>query len=408
MRLVSERQLEQALAGLSSGEPRVVASGNLATPRSLLASLERALPRYRLFMLAAQAPLPERDGVIFETPFVGPGMRDAGARLDYLPMRLSLVPRLFATMRPPDVVLLHASTPRDGKVSLGIEVNILVAAVEAVRARGGLVIAQLNRRMPYTFGDGELPEDLLDLAIEVDEQLPSPAPSRAHEDTDRIAELVASLVDDGSTLQLGIGQVPDATLRALRGRRKLAIWSEMVSDGVMALERDGALDRQRPVVCSFLFGSPELYSWVDRNPRLRLTRTEVANDPARIAAHRAMVSVNTALRVDLSDQAGASHIDGRLYSGFGGQPDFVTGALHSPGGHAVIALRSWHERSDSSTIVPRLPDPVTSFQHSAVISEHGCAHLFGRSERAQARLIVDRAAHPDAREELREHIAALA
>ncbi len=405
MRVVSEQQLEEDLRAVTAAEPRVVASGNLATPRALLDSLERALGRYRLFMLAAQSPLPRRDGVILETPFVGPGMRDAGERLDYLPMRLSLVPKLFATIRPPDIALLHTSTARDGKVSLGIEVNILAAAVEAVRARGGLVVAQMNPRMPYTFGDSELAEDLIDLAIEVEEDLASPAVGRAHEHAEQIAELVARLVADGSTLQLGIGQVPDATLRALRGRRDLAIWSEMISDGVMTLDRDGALDRQRPIVCSFLFGSPELYSWVDQNPRLRMTRTEVANDPANIAAHAAMVSVNTALQVDLADQAGASHINGRLYSGFGGQPDFTTGALHSQGGHAVIALRSWHERSNSSTIVPRLTDPVTSFQHSAVITEHGCAHVFGRSERAQARLITEHAAHPDARESLREHAA---
>ncbi len=393
------------MAALPAPEPRVVASGNLATPRVLLDVLERTVDRYRLFMLAAQAPLPRRDGVIFETPFVGPGMRDAGEQLDYLPMRLSLVPRLFATIRQPDVVLLHTSAPKAGKVSLGIEVNILPAAVERVRARGGLVIAQLNPRMPYTFGDGELDEDLVDLAIEVDEELSTPAIGPGHEHADRIAEFVAGLIDDGSTLQLGIGQVPDATLRALAGRRKLAIFSEMISDGVMELDRGGALDRARPIACSFLFGSPELYRWVDQNPRLRMTRTETTNDPSRIAAHPAMVSVNTALQVDLSDQAGASHINGRLYSGFGGQPDFVTGALHSRGGHAVIALRSWHERSDSSTIVPWLTDPVTSFQHSAVVTEHGCAHVFGRSQRAQARLIIDAAAHPDARDELHESLA---
>jgi len=300
MRIVCERELEEILGALPAPEPRVVASGNLATPRALLDSLEAAVERYRLFMLAARAPLPAREDVILETPFVGPGMRGAGERLDYLPMRLSLVPRLFATMRPPDVVLLHTSTPRRGKVSLGIEVNILVAAVEAVRARGGLVVAQLNPRMPYTLGDGELAEDLIDLAIEVDEQLPSPAVSPAHGDTDRIAELVAELVQDGSTLQMGIGQVPDATLRALADRRELAIWSEMVSDGVMRLDRLGALAPERPIVCSFLFGSPELYSWVDENPRVRMTRTEIANDPSRIAAHSAMVSVNTALQVDLS------------------------------------------------------------------------------------------------------------
>jgi acyl-CoA hydrolase len=136
-----------------------------------------------------------------------------------------------------------------------------------------------------------------------------------------------------------------------------------------------------------------------------MTRTEVTNDPSRIAAQRAMVSVNTALQVDLSDQVGASHIKGRLYSGFGGQPDFVEGALHSQGGHAVIALRSWHDPSDTSNVVARLTDPVTSFQHSTVITEQGCAHIFGRSQRAQAQLLIDNAAHPDAREELREHVA---
>jgi acyl-CoA hydrolase len=406
MRVISEKQLEQTLGSLTTLEPRIVASGNLATPRALLNVLERTVERYRLFMLAAQSPMGLREGMIFETPFVGPGMRDAGEQLDYLPMRLSLVPRLFATLRPPDVVLLHTSAPRQGKVSLGIEVNILPAAIEAVRARGGLVIAQMNPHMPYTLGDSELAEDLIDMAVEVEEELPGPTVGPSHEHAEQVAGLVADLVEDGSTLQLGIGQVPDATLRALCDRRDLAIWSEMISDGVMTLDRDGALDKQRPIVCSFLFGSPELYSWVDQNPRLRMTRTEITNDPARIAAHAAMVSVNTALQVDLADQAGASHINGRLYSGFGGQPDFVAGALHSPSGHAVIALRSWHERSESSTIVPRLTDPVTSFQHSAVVTEHGCAQVFGRSQRAQARLIIDHAAHPDARAELHESLAA--
>ncbi|HEY7934171.1 MAG TPA: acetyl-CoA hydrolase/transferase C-terminal domain-containing protein [Solirubrobacteraceae bacterium] len=407
MRVISERALEETLLAFPISEPRVVASGNLATPRALLDALEHTVERYRLFMLAAQTPLPARDGVIFETPFVGPGMRDGGERLDYLPMRLSLVPRLFATMRQPDVVLLHTSTPVHGKVSLGIEVNILPAAIERVRARGGLVIAQLNPRMPYTFGGGELDEDLIDLAIEVQEDLSSPPVRAGHEQAEQIAEFVAGLIDDGSTLQLGIGQVPDATLRALTSQRELAIWSEMISDGVMELDRLGALDPTRPIVCSFLFGSAELYEWVDQNPRLRMTRTETTNDPSRIAAHPAMISVNTALQLDLSDQASASHIDGRLYSGFGGQPDFVEGALHSPGGHAIIALRSWHEPSDTSTIVPRLTDPVTSFQHSAVITEQGCAHIFGRSQRAQAQLIIDHAAHPDAHAQLREHAALL-
>lgn len=407
MRVISESALERELAALPVREPRVIASGNLASPRCLLEVADRALERYRLFMLNAQRPLPEREDVIFESPFVGPGMRDAGARLDYLPMRLSLVPRLFATIRPPDVVLLHASPPRDGRISLGIEVNVLVAAVERVRERGGLVVAQLNPRMPFTLGDAVLPQEAVDLAIEAEEELVSPPERPGHERAERIAKLVAGLIGDGSTLQLGIGQVPDATLLELRERRGLSVWSEMISDGIMELDRNGALDRGRPIVCSFLFGSPELYRWVDGNPRVHMTRTEVTNDPVRIAEHPAMVSLNSALQVDLFDQAGASHIGGRIYSGFGGQPDFVSGALHSQGGHAIIALHSWHGGSRSSRIVPRLSEPATSFQHSAIVTEHGCAQLFGRSQRAQARLIIERAAHPDAREWLREQAALL-
>ena len=286
MKVISERELHTALAALSVGEPRVVASGNLGTPRLLLDALESEVERYRLFMLAAQSPLPAREGVIFETPFVGPGMRDAGERLDYLPMRLSLVPRLFSTLRPPEVVLLHTSTPCNGKVSLGIEVNILPAAVEHVRARGGLVIAQLNPEMPYTLGDSELDEDLIDLAIEAQQDLPTTAISASNDHAQTIAEHVAELVGDAATLQLGIGNVPDATLRALASRHDLAICSEMISDGVMRLEHAGALDRDQQIVCSFMFGSRELYEWVHHNPRLRMTRTETTNDPSRIAAER--------------------------------------------------------------------------------------------------------------------------
>jgi acyl-CoA hydrolase len=406
MRTISVDQLQRSLAALEGTGPRVVASGNHASPRLLLGALEEALEHYRLFMLAAAGPLPARESVVFESPFVGPGMRDAGSRLDYLPMRLSLVPRLFDTLRPPDVVLLHTSAPRAGRVSLGIEVNVLPAAIERVRARGGLVVAQVNPRMPYTLGDGEIAEDLIDLAVECDAPLDVPSFGPGHEHAEAIAERVAELVPDDATLQLGIGQVPDATLRALSQRRRLAVWSEMISDGVMALERGGTLDPARPIVCSFLFGSPELYEWVDANPRVRMTRTETTNDPSRIAALAAMISINTALQVDLTDQAGASHIGPRVYSGFGGQPDFVEGALRSSGGHAIIALRSWHEPTGSSTIVPRLSGPATSFQHSAVITEQGCARIFGRSQRAQARLMIEHAAHPHARDWLRESLSA--
>ena len=407
MRIISERQLSEALGRILAAEPRVVASGNFASPRRLLSLSDSALARYRLFMINAQAPLPDRDGVIYETPFVGPGMRHGGDRLDYLPMRLSLVPDLFDRARAPDLVLLHTSTVWAGRVSLGIEVNIMVAAIEATRARGGLVVAQLNSHMPYTLGDGEIDTDLIDLAIEVDQDLPSPESTSSGPVAAAIGGRVADLVDDGSTLQLGIGTIPDAVLAALTARRGLAVWSEMISDGILDLEQQGAMDRARPIVASFLFGSPELYRWVDHNPRVRMMRTETTNDPGMIARQPAMVAINAALQVDLFAQANASRVGGRIYSGFGGQTDFTVGALHARSGHAVIALPSWHDKSNSSTVVPTLTGPVTSFQHSALVTEHGSALIFGHSQRAQARLIIDNIAHPDARGDLEEAAANL-
>lgn len=396
MRTVSESELATEFAALTAAQPRVVTSGNLATPRRLLEIFDANVESYRLFVLNAQSDLPRRPGVVYETPFVGPGMRGTSG-LDYLPMRLSLVPRLFEFDRPPDVVLLHTSVPRDGRVSLGIEVNILPAAIERTIARGGLVVAQLNPAMPYVLGDGEIDCDRVALAVEVESPLASPSVRPFDDVTLAIGSHVTSFVGDGATLQLGIGQVPDAILHSLGGRRRLGIWSEMISDGVLALDEQGALDPDRPVVASFMFGSRRLYDWADANPRLRLLRTESTNDPGRIAANPAMTSLNTALQVDLFAQANASYVGDRIYSGFGGQTDFIVGALHSPGGHAVVALPSWHAKSDRSTIVPVLPGPVTSFQHTAIVTEQGCAHIFGRSQRAQARLMIEQAAHPDAR-----------
>ncbi len=405
VRLVSESQLSTVLSGIAAtpaaGTPRVVVSGNFATPRRALAVLDGVLAGYHLFTLNAQPGLPDREGVVLETPFVGLGMR--GRRgLRYFPSRLSLVPHLLKQSLPPDIVLLHTSEPVDGTVSLGTEVNILPAAVEAVRARGGLVVAQVNPRMPYTHGDAVLAVDEIDYAIETDEPLDSPAPRPIGDVSLAIGKRVADLVTDGATLQLGIGAVPDAVLGGLTGRRGLAVWSEMFSDGVLGLDRAGALDPDRPLTASFVFGSAELYEWVDRNPRVRLLRTEKTNDPGLIARQPSLVSVNGALQVDLFAQANASRVRGAIYSGFGGQTDFVVGALHSPGGRAIIALPSWHPKADTSTVVACLAGPVTSFQHSYIVSEQGTATVWGRDATEQAQQIVDRVAHPDARDELRE------
>ena len=259
MRTITLEELPSALAGVPD-DPRVVVSGNFATPHVVLAALDAALPAYRLHALNAQPGLPDRDGVALETSFVGPGMRKS-PRLVYIPSRLSLVPRLFATTCPPDVVLLHTTVPVGGKVSLGIEVNILPAAIESARARGALVVAQMNPGMPYTFGDSEINVDDIDVAIEVDAALASPAPMVIDDVSAAIGDRVATRVGDGSTLQLGIGAVPDAVLSGLTHRRGLRVWSEMFSDGVLDLERAGALDQQAQLTSSFLFGSAELYRW---------------------------------------------------------------------------------------------------------------------------------------------------
>ena len=400
MRIVSEAKAE-GIARRAAWPAPGGGGGNFATPWQALAALDEAVAEYRLFMLNAQAGVPDRDGVTLESPFVGPGMRGR-ERLRYFPGRLSLVPVLLAGPLPPDIVLLQTSAPAGGTVSLGTEVNVLPAAIEAARSRGGLVIAQLNPNMPYTYGDAVLPAEAIDYAIEADVPLPSPPPRPVPEVCASIGDRVAALVPDGATLQPGIGTVPDALLAALCPRRDLKVWSEMFSDGVLALEKAGALEPGHLITASFAFGSPELYDWMDRNPSIRMLRTETINDPAQIALRPQMASVNTALEVDLFAQANASRVRGAIYSGFGGQPDFVVGALHSPGGRAIIALPSWHPKADVSTVVPRLAGPVTSFQHSFIVSDQGTAAIWGHDAAAQAEQIIAQVAHPSVRDGLRE------
>lgn len=399
MRVVSLEQLQRVLASLPAN-PRVVASGNFATPHVLLNALDAVVPEYCLHMLNAQKPLPDRDGVTYETAFVGPGMRGS-ARLSYIPCRLSLVPVLFRDHYRPDVVLLHTSTRRHDTVSMGTEVNILPAAIESARERGGLVVVQANRQMPYTYGDAQVYEHEIDYLVEVDEPLPTHTPGALDDTSRQIGELIAARVPDDATLQLGIGAVPDAVLASLTQQRGLRVWTEMFSDGVLELYKRGALDRDVPITSSFLFGSQELYDWVHLNKSIRILRTERTNDPGQIARQARMTSVNAALQVDLFDQANASRVKGRIYSGFGGSTDFIVGALHSRGGQSFIALPSWHKKADVSTIVPRLTEPVTSFEHSAVATENGIATMFGRSQRERVTNIIERAAHPHVRDELR-------
>ena len=400
MKRVNAEHLKLVFEGLDAN-PRVIASGNFATPLTLLALFDAAVPEYRLHMLNAQPGIPDREGVSYESAFVGAGMR-RHPRLNYIPCRLSLVPVLFRDHFAPDVVLLHTSSERDGKVSLGTEVNVLPAAIEAARARGAVVVAQANPQMPYTFGDAEISVDDIDYLIDVDEPLATKQVGASSDVSREVGRLISAKVVDGSTLQLGIGEIPDAVISQLQARRDLRVFTEMFSDGVLGLERAGALDPAVSITASFVFGSAELYEWLHLNERVQMLRTEKTNDPGLIASQTKMTSINAALQVDLFDQANASRVRGEVYSGWGGSTDFIVGALHSRGGQSFMALPSWHSKANVSTIVPRLNDPVTSFQHSYVVTEQGVADCFGHSQAEQARNIIGHAAHPSVRDELTE------
>ncbi len=406
---------------------RMVVSGNGAVPWTTLRAIDGILPAYRMHMLNAPAGVPDRTGVVLESAFVGVGMRKS-PRLAYFPSRLSQVPMLFQRRLPVDIALVHTSVPVKGKVSLGIEVNVLPAAIESVRANGGLVIAQANPNMPYTFGDGEYPVEEFDAIIEVDEPFgghamqagtakaaaaAAPAAAAPSKGIDRvesakiIGRLVSDRIDDGATLQMGIGEIPDATLAGLLKKKNLGIWTEMLADGVLALDDAGALDPDRQLVSSFVHGSTDLNAWVHLNNRVRILRTETTNSPSRISQNPGMTSINTALQVDLLDQANASRIRAKIHSGFGGQTDFTVGAMHARGGQAIMALRSWHPKADTSTIVPLLDEPVTSFQHTAVVTENGVAEISGYDEHTQAAHLIEFAAHPRIRAELWEEAVSL-
>ncbi len=399
MRVITVEQLKSVLASLPEN-PRIVASGNFATPKTLLKLADECIPEFRLHMLNAQPGIPDREGVTYESAFVGTGMR-RHPRLSYIPTRLSLLPVLYRDHYRPDVVMLHASPQRFDTVSLGTEVNVLPAAIDAARARDGIVITQANAQMPYTYGDAQIYENEIDYLVEVDEPLAIKPATELNDTAREIGSRIAALIEDNSTLQLGIGAVPDAVLAGLKDRKGLRIWTEMFSDGVLDLQNAGVLDDEILLTASFVFGSQGLYDWLHLNRKVRMMRTERTNDPSQIARQAKMTSINAALEVDLFDQANASFVRGEIYSGIGGSTDFIVGALHSRGGKSFMALPSWHPKAKVSTIVPRLSGNVTSFQHSYVVTENGVADCFGHSQNDQARHIIDKAAHPSVREELR-------
>lgn len=406
----------EAVAHIRSGQS-VYVHGASATPETLLAALvARAseLEEVRLIHLHIEGPgphlAPEMAGHFRHLAlFIGPNARRAinEGRAEYIPAFLSDVPHLFRRrILPLDAVLINVTPPdAHGFCSLGTSVDGTLAAIESA----DLVIAQLNRSMPRTLGDAFVHQDAITFGVEVDEP-PHAHPMPAIGELERrIGAYVADLVPDGAVIQMGIGAIPTAVGLALTGKRDLGVHTEMFTDVMVDLVESGAVTGRRKeinrgkIVTAFMMGTPRLYDFVDDNPMVEMRPVDYTNDTAVIRRLRRMTAVNSAIEIDLTGQVCADSIGSRMYSGIGGQMDFVRGASLAEDGRAVIALPSTALDGTQTRIVPFLKEGagvVTSRGHvQTVVTEWGVAELHGRSvaQRAAALIAI---AHPDFREDL--------
>jgi acyl-CoA hydrolase len=408
--------LDAAVAVIRSGD-RVFVHGGAATPSALLTAMVSRAPELRdvsvvHFHTEGPAPhlAPEMAGRFrHRALFIGANAREAvnDGRADYVPVFLSDVPELFASgVLPLDVTLINVSPPdAHGYCSLGTSVDAALAAVRAATT----VVAQLNPSMPRTLGDSFVHVDEIELAVEVDQPPHEHLAPPIGDVERRIGQLVADLVPDGATLQMGIGSIPAAVGIALRGKRDLGIHTELFTDSVLDLVEAGAVTgaakeiNRGKIVTAFLMGSKRLYDFVHDNPMIEMRPVDYTNDTAVIRRFRRMVAINSAISIDLTGQVSADSIGTRFYSGVGGQMDFMRGAALAPEGRAIIALPSMAAGGSISRIVAVLAEGagvVTSRAHvRTVVTEHGVAELFGRSVRERAEALIS-IAHPDVRDEL--------
>jgi 4-hydroxybutyrate CoA-transferase len=410
---------ENAVAQINSGE-RVFVTGNCSVPKVLLRALVDRAQQLRDVELIqvlsiGEAPYadPSMEGHIrVNSLFISDNVRSAvnDGRADFTPCLLSEIPGLFSSgILPIDVALIQVSPPDEhGFCSLGVEVGVTKTAAQTAR----LVIAEVNPQMPRTLGDAFIHASKLDHIVEVDYQLPEVRMGELNDVCREIGRHTASLIEDGSTMQMGIGAIPDGVLHNLGGHRDLGIHTELFSDGVVELVEQGVVNNERKtlhpgkIVAGFVLGTQRLYQFVDNNPIIEMHPTEYVNDPFVIAQNERMVAINSAIEVDLTGQVCADSIGTRLYSGVGGQLDFIRGAARSRGGKPIIALPSVVENRQGerfSRIVPVLKSGAgvvtTRNDVHYVVTEYGVADLYGRSIRQRARALID-IAHPDFREEL--------
>ncbi len=339
--------------------------------------------------------------------FVSTSVRAAvnSNRGDYVPVFLSEIPKLFNEgILPLDVALIHVSQPdKHGYVSLGTSVDIAKAAV----ANAKLIIAQINPNMPRTHGDAFMPLDMIDYAIEVDDALPE---VNYDDGSDEVCALigknVAELVEDGATLQMGIGNIPNNVLKNLNNHRDLGLHTEMFSDGAISLIQNGNINNKFknvvPGYCvtGFMIGSKRLYDFIDDNPIVKCMDISYVNDPRIISMNPKVTAINSAIEIDITGQVCADSIGTYQYSGIGGQMDFIRGAALSQGGKPIIALPS-RTGKGISRIVPMIKPGggiVTTRGHIHwVVTEYGAVNLFGKNMEQRA-LLLNSIAHPDDRE----------
>lgn len=413
---------EEALRHLKSGMC-VFVHGAAATPTPLLEAMVRRedLTDLRLVHMHLEGNLP------FTAPehsrrfrsislFTGAGLRDpiAEGRADFVPVFLSDIPRLFQErVIPLDAAIVQVSPPdRHGLCSLGTSVDSARSAVDQAR----VILAEVNEQMPRTHGNATLPWHRITACVPTNRSLPEHPVTPETEVEARIGELVAGLVEDRACLQLGIGGIPSSVLRRLGDKSDLGIHTEMFTDGVIDLVEGGVVTNRfkevHPgrIVTSFVVGTRRLYDFVDDNPLVEFHPCDRTNDTSLIRKLDRMVAVNSALQVDLTGQVCADSIGHRIYSGIGGQMDFIRGAAVSRGGKPVIALPSTAARGKVSRIVPELSSGagvVTTRGHVHwVVTEYGRVNLHGRSLKERGELLTS-IAHPNFRQELQEKLRGL-
>lgn len=345
--------------------------------------------------------------------FLGGSTRDAVAegRAEYLPCFFHLYPRMLMERGGVDVLLISVSEPDEhGYCSMGVGIDHLPAFRDSAK----LVIAQMNKNMPRVMGDSFIHLRDIDIIVEEDTPMPILTPPTITDVERKIGEYCASLVNDGDTLQLGIGGIPDAVVTFLKDKKDLGLHTEMASDGVVDLIKNGVINNKKKTIhrgksiATFAAGTQKLYNFLDNNPCFELHGVNHVNDPYVIAQNDNMVSINSAIQIDLMGQVNAEVVKGMQFSGVGGQVDFIRGATMSKGGRAIIALPSTAAGGKISKIVPFIDHgavvttPRTEINY--VVTEYGIAQLWGRSlkERAKALIAI---AHPNFRAELTEEYA---